>query len=111
MSAFAIASPPITGLTAGAAPTANSAAELLKRGKIKETAQKFEASFLSVMMQSMFEGVKTPEPFGGGQGEEMFKSLLTDAMAKEVTKAGGIGVASTVQREMLKMQGLQEVAQ
>ncbi|PLR23805.1 chemotaxis protein chel [Caulobacter zeae] len=111
MSAFSIASPPITGLTAGAGPTASSAAELLKRGKIKETAQKFEASFLSVMMQSMFEGVKTPEPFGGGQGEEMFKSLLTDAMAKEVTKAGGIGVASTVQREMLKMQGLQEVAQ
>ena len=111
MSAFAITSPPITGLTASQGPTASSAAELLKRGKIKETAQKFEASFLSVMMQSMFEGVKTPEPFGGGQGEEMFKSLLTDAMAKEVTKSGGIGVAATVQREMLKMQGLQEVAQ
>lgn len=111
MSTFALTSPPITGLTASSPPPASSAAELLKRGKIKETAQKFEASFLSVMMQSMFEGVKTPEPFGGGQGEEMFKSLLTDAMAKEVTKAGGVGVAATVQREMLKMQGLQEVAQ
>ncbi|PVM92348.1 chemotaxis protein chel [Caulobacter radicis] len=111
MSAFSITSPPITGLTASTGPTASSAAELLKRGKIKETADKFESSFLSVMMQSMFEGVKTPEPFGGGQGEEMFKSLLTDAMAKEVTKSGGVGVSATVQREMLKMQGLQEVAQ
>ena len=88
--------------------TATSTAELLKRGKIRETAQKFEASFLSVMMQSMFEGVKTSEPFGGGQGEEMFKSLLTESMAKEVAKAGGVGLADTVQREMLKMQGLKE---
>lgn len=85
-----------------------SAAELAKRGQIKETAQTFEASFLSVMMQSMFAGVKTSEPFGGGQAEEMFKSLLTESMAKEVSKAGGIGLASTVQREMLKLQGLKD---
>ena len=78
------------------------------RAKIAETAKTFEASFMSVMMQQMFEGVKTSEPFGGGNGEEMFKSVLTDAMSKEVTKAGGIGLASTIQREMLKMQGLKE---
>ena len=88
--------------------TATSAAELLRRGKIKETAQKFEASFLSVMMQQMFEGVKTSEPFGGGQGEEMFKSVMAEAMAKQVTRAGGIGLAPTVEREMLKLQGLKE---
>lgn len=109
MSAYPVVGTPITGLTPSPAPA--SAAELFKRGKIKETSQTFEASFLSVMMQSMFEGVKTSEPFGGGQGEEMFRSLLTDAMAKEVSKAGGIGVSSVVQREMLKMQGLQEVEQ
>lgn len=107
MSALALAAPPVTGLTATANAPA-SAAELLKRGQIKETAQKFEASFLSVMMQSMFEGVKTSEPFGGGQGEEMFKSLLTEAMAKEVSKSGGVGLASTVQHEMLKLQGLKD---
>lgn len=108
---LASAASPVDAFSAINGPTAASTAELAKRGKIKETADKFESSFLSVMMQSMFEGVKTPEPFGGGQGEEMFKSLLTDAMAKEVTKAGGVGLSSTVQREMLKMQGLQEVAQ
>jgi Rod binding domain-containing protein len=107
MSALALTAPPITGLQAS--PTGPvSAAELAKRGQIKETASKFETSFLSVMMQSMFEGVKTSEPFGGGQGEDMFKSLLTEAMAKEVTKAGGVGLASTVQREMLKLQGLKD---
>lgn len=82
--------------------------EAAKRAKIKETAQNFESSFLSVMFQQMSAGVKTDETFGGGQGEEMFKSVLTDAMSKQITKAGGIGLAASIQREMLKMQGLKE---
>lgn len=86
--------------------TPMSAAELAKRGQIKDGAQKFEASFLSSMLQQMFEGVDTSAPFGGGQGEEMFKSFLTEAMAKQMAKGGGIGLAAQVQREMLKMQGL-----
>lgn len=85
-----------------------SAEEKAKRAKIAETAQTFEASFLSVMTQQMFEGVKTSAPFGGGNGEAMFKSILTDAMSKEISKAGGVGLASTIQREMLKLQGLKE---
>lgn len=89
-------------------PTAASTAELLKRGKIRETAQKFEASFLSVMLQSMSAGVKTPEIGGGGTGEDLFKSLLAEEMAKQVARAGGVGVAASVQKEMLKMQGLKE---
>ena len=35
-----------------------------------------------------------------------FASLGPDSMAKEMTKAGGIGLADTVQREILKLQGL-----
>jgi len=97
-----------TGLSPAllAAPAQPTAAQLAKRGQIKQTAQDFEASFLSVMMQQMFTGISTDGPFGGGAGEEMFRSVLTDAMAKQVTKAGGIGVANTVEREMLKLQGL-----
>ena len=86
-----------------ATPTAG---ELAKRGQIKETAQKFEASFVSSMLQQMFDGLDTDGPFGGGQGEAMFRSVLTEAMAKQVVKSGGIGVSGAVQREMLKMQGL-----
>ena len=88
-------------------PTAQpSAAELAKRGQIKETAKKFESSFLSVMLQQMFEGTDTPAPFGGGPGEAMFKSFLTQAMADKIAARGGVGVAASVQREMLKLQGL-----
>ena len=94
--------PQLLANPAGAA----SAAELAKRGHIKDTAQKFEASFLSSMLQEMFEGTEASAPFGGGPGEEMFRSILTEAMAKQMAKAGGVGLAADVQREMLKMQGL-----
>ena len=72
-------------------------------GKTKEqiakTAKDFEASFVSIMLGQMFEGV--------GEGEQMFKSFMMDAMSKQVSKAGGIGIAGPVQKEMLKLQGLE----
>ena len=88
------------------AQTPQSTTAELAKSKAKDAAQKFESQFLSVMFQHMFEGIKTDGPFGGGQGEEMFRSLMTEAMGKQVAKAGGIGLADTVQREILKMQGL-----
>jgi flagellar protein FlgJ len=87
---------------------AQSKAQSLARAKVKETAQAYEASFLSVMLAQMFKDVGTEAPFGGGQGEEMFKSFFVDAVAKQVTRSGGIGLAGPVEREMLKLQGLQE---
>lgn len=83
------------------------AAELAKRGRIQETAQKFETQFLSIMLQQMFEGVNVSPPFGGGPGEAMFKSFMTEAMAEQMTRQGGVGLADTVAREMLKLQGLE----
>ena len=79
-------------------------------GKTKEqiakTAKDFEASFVSIMLGQMFEGVGGGQ-FSGGEGEQMFKSFMMDAMSKQMTKAGGIGIAGVVQKEMLKLQGLQ----
>ena len=78
-----------------------------QRARIKGAAEAFEAQLLSLMMKPMFEGISTSAPFGGGQGEETYRSLLLDAFAKQTAKAGGLGVAQPVMREMLKMQGLQ----
>ncbi|HRD46036.1 MAG TPA: rod-binding protein [Caulobacter sp.] len=89
--------------------TAASTADLAARKRqIADAAQSFEASFLSAMLQPMFASLSAEAPFGGGQGEEMFRSFLTDAISRQVAKAGGVGVADTVQREMLKLQGLTE---
>jgi peptidoglycan hydrolase FlgJ len=92
-----------TANIAAASPTADVDA---LRAKAKDAAQKFEGQFLSMMMQQMFQGVSTDGPFGGGFGEEMFRSVMTDAMARKMTQAGGIGLSDTIQREILKLQGL-----
>ena len=89
-----------------ATPAAPTPAQTATRKSIHNTAQNFESQFLSTMLGEMFEGVTTDAPFGGGEGEQAFKSFLMDAMAKQMTKAGGVGVTASVQREMLKMQGL-----
>lgn len=76
------------------------------RARIEKTAKEFETVFLSTAFQTMFSGVNTSEPFGGGEGEQAFKSFLMDAFARQMTKAGGVGLATSVTQEMLKMQGL-----
>jgi len=72
--------------------------------KTAESAKQFEAVFLSEMMSHMFEGVKTDPEFGGGQGEDMFKSLLTNEYGKQMANAGGIGIADQLQKAMIQMQ-------
>jgi len=75
--------------------------------KIRETAQDFEAVFLSQMIKPMFEGIETDGPFGGGQAEGMWRSLMVDEYGKSIAKNGGIGIADAVMSEMLKLQEAQ----
>lgn len=72
--------------------------------RINQVAQDFEGMFLSQMLQPMFEGIPTDGMFGGGEGEELFKSLQLDEYAKLMAKAGGIGIADHVKRELLRLQ-------
>lgn len=105
MASFSSAAVSPALLQAQAAPP--SAAELAKRADIRKAAQDFEASFLSIMLQPMFEGTDPQAPFGGGPGEQAFRSFMTDAFAKQMTKAGGVGLTDVVGKEMLKLQGLE----
>ena len=77
-----------------------------QRKAITDTAHKFEAQLMSQLVAPMFSGLDTEGPFTGGQAEATFRSFLTDAIGKQMAKAGGIGIAAPVTREMLKMQGL-----
>jgi Rod binding domain-containing protein len=72
--------------------------------KARETAEELEAMFLAQMIGHMFEGIETDGPFGGGHGEEMFRSMLFDEFGKAIARAGGIGIADAVQREILRVQ-------
>jgi Rod binding domain-containing protein len=75
---------------------------------VGRTAQDFEAFFLSQMFEHMFSGVEPDAMFGGGQGEEVFRSMLFQEYGKAVAKQGGIGLSDMVQKEMLKLQEAQQ---
>jgi Rod binding domain-containing protein len=103
MSSFATPSIPVD-LTRPA-PAAPTVAKGANAAKIAKTAKDFEASFITAMLQPMFDSVNTAPPFGGGAGEAAFKSFMVHAIAEQTAKSGGIGLAPAIQREMLKMQG------
>lgn len=73
-------------------------------GALRQAAEEFEATFLSQMFSHMFENIKTDSLFGGGHGEEMFRSMLIDGYAQEIVKKGGIGIADSVMRTLLTQQ-------
>ena len=95
---------------AATAKATDGARKLMRGGATKDPAQmrkaaeEFEAMFLSQMFGHVFEGIKTDGPFGGGHGEKMYRSLLVDEYGKTMARAGGIGIADQVVKEMLRNQ-------
>jgi Rod binding domain-containing protein len=77
------------------------------REQAEAVAKQFERMFVSEMLQPMFAGIKTDGPFGGGEGEDMFRPMLLDQYADAVTKSGGVGIADAVLKEILRLQGLE----
>jgi len=86
----------LAGKTSAAAVTS-------KAAKAKAAGQDFEAVFLNSMFQQMFSGVGQG-PFSGGPGAQIWRSFLTDEYAKSFVKAGGVGIAPQVERELLAHQ-------
>lgn len=72
--------------------------------KARETAESFEAIFLSQILKSMSAGLKSDGQFGGGQAEEVFQDLLSEQMATQISRNGGIGLSDSVYREILRTQ-------
>lgn len=99
-----------TGRDASAAKDLNAVLDKARRtggldeSTAREAAEDFESMILSSMLQPMFQGLRTDGPFGGGQGEEMFRSMMIDEFAKSISAQGGIGIADTVIAQLRQMQ-------
>lgn len=76
--------------------------------KIEKSAQEFEAMFLGEMTTIMFEGVGDDPLFGGGSGEKMFRSLLTQEYGKAMAAGTGTGIATEMKKMMLQIQEQQQ---
>jgi flagellar protein FlgJ len=91
---------PIDPGMARAVPKPNAMTE----AQADKVSKEFEAMFLGQMLNHMFSGISTDGVFGGGEGEKMFRSMQVEEFAKSLTQRGGIGIAASVKREILKMQ-------
>lgn len=78
------------------------------KGRTSEEAHKageeFEAFFLTQMLEHMFKGIKTDGLFGGGYGEGVYRSVMLQEYGRVLSKAGGLGIADMVGRELISLQ-------
>lgn len=88
-----------TPLGANAAPAADA-----ESAEARKVAQDFEAFFIGMYIETMFSGIETDGAFGGGHGEDVFRSLLNQEVGKSIARTGGLGIADSVMREIIKMQ-------
>ena len=72
--------------------------------KARASAQDFESVFLQAMISEMMSGLGKDGPLGEGEAGGAWRGLLVDQYASTVSKAGGIGIADTVYRDILALQ-------
>ena len=71
--------------------------------KARAKAQDFEAVFLNSMFGHMFAHVNEG-PYSGGEAAKTWRSFLTEEYAKNFAKAGGIGIADAVYKQLIAVQ-------
>ena len=99
---FALPTPPIA-----APPAGDVSAYLTKPGSraaAERAAREFEAVFIGQMTEAMFSGLGAQAPFGGGQAETLWRSMLAQETGRSIAQAGGIGIADTVMRALVAQQ-------
>lgn len=72
--------------------------------KAQQVAKEFEAMVLGQLLQPMFESLDSDGLFGGGSAEKMFRPMLVEQYASGLAKAGGIGLADGIAREIIRLQ-------
>ena len=72
------------------------------RAALERAAVAYEGVFLSQMLKPMFEGLEPEAPFGAGLSEDVWRSFEVEEFGKAIARAGGIGLAGPVYRELLQ---------
>jgi peptidoglycan hydrolase FlgJ len=72
--------------------------------EVRRAAEEFEAVFLAEMLAPMFDGLETDGLGGGGMGEQIFRPMLVERYAESMTRSGGVGIADSIVRELMRMQ-------
>ena len=76
------------------------------KAKAWKTATEFESMFLESSLDRLTQSEGTDGPLGeNGTGGGVYRSMLTKEYAGQIVKSGGVGIADSIFREIIKMQG------
>ena len=93
-----------TALLATQTPLAAKPQATLMADRAEKAAKDYESVFISQMLGAMFSGIKSDGITGGGQGEEMFRSLIINEYGKSIAAQGGFGLADQMKAQLLNHQ-------
>lgn len=72
--------------------------------KIRKQAEDFEGVFLNLLTKEMFATSKSDNGFGGGFGEETWRSIQSEQLANSMAQNGGLGIADQLMGDMIALQ-------
>lgn len=69
--------------------------------EIKKLSSEFEAIFLELVLKSMRESIQKSGFMDGGNGEDIFRSMLDSEYAKSLANQRTTGLAESIERHLL----------
>ncbi len=85
-----ILQPPYQGGSAGEGPK-----------DVHEVASEFESLFIYYMLKTMRNSVMESDLFGDGRGENIYKSMLDNELARVLAKGDGVGLKVLLERQLM----------
>lgn len=71
---------------------------------LRQQAEELEGVFLHTLVKQMFSEIRTDGDFGGGFGEETWRSMQAEQLAQSMAEAGGIGLADQIMGDLIALQ-------
>jgi flagellar protein FlgJ len=68
--------------------------------QVKKVSQEFESIFLSYMMKQMRKSVPDDPLMGNSTAKDIFSDMHDDEVSKDLSKAGGIGLAAMIYKQL-----------
>jgi Rod binding domain-containing protein len=70
--------------------------------RLKKVGKDFESFFTYQVLELMQPELNKESSFNGGEGEEMFRHVLNEYIAEEITESGGFGISQSVENQIAK---------
>ncbi len=78
------------------------AADAKEQAQMKQACRDFESVFLNHMLSKMRESVPKSDLFGNSGGEDLYRGMLDEEMARQISAGGGIGLAEVLFRQIVE---------